>query len=243
MSHPDVERDYYSILGAGKTASQDEIERLYKRLARRHHPDRGGDAEEMKAINEAYRVLGNAATRRSYDSQRSYDSRHAYDSRHQRSEDALRAVLPPLSPPAALLPDTVLGRLLGALFFLLAGLVLLFLVRIYYIRFMWPILLVAALVVTFGVWKVHAVMVFARKRSCAITSRAALRVDPGTCVLVHCVLRRLWHLPPYERYLNSGVVSLIGFKSLSLFSCAFRVISWIRFYPRRNDDPRNRTLW
>jgi len=50
------------------------------------------------------------------------------------------------------------------LLFLLAGLVFLFLVRIYYIRFMWPIFLVAALVVIFGVWKVHAVMLFARKR-------------------------------------------------------------------------------
>src|SRR6266851_2562156 len=103
MSHPDVEKDYYSILGAGDSASQDEIERLYKRLARRHHPDRGGDAEEMKAINEAYRVLGNAAARR------------AYDSRHQRSDDALSAVGSPLSPPSALLPDTVPGRLVGAL--------------------------------------------------------------------------------------------------------------------------------
>ena len=54
--------------------------------------------------------------------------------------------------------------LVGALFFLLAGLVFLFLVRIYYIRFMWPFLLVAAFVVIFGVWKVHGVMVFARKR-------------------------------------------------------------------------------
>jgi DnaJ domain len=150
MQHADMEKDYYSILGAAKTASQDEIEQLYKRLAMRHHPDRGGDAEEMKAINEAYRVLGNAASRR------------AYHSRHQRSDDTLSAVGPPLSPPSALLPDTVLGRLVGALFFLLAGLVFLFSVRIYYIRFMWPIFLVAAFVVIFGVWKVHAVMVFAR---------------------------------------------------------------------------------
>ncbi len=152
MRHSDVEKDYYSILGAGETASQDEIERLYKRLAMRHHPDRGGDAEEMKVINEAYRVLGNAATRL------------AYDARHQRSDDALSAVGPSLSPPSALLPDTIPGRLIGALLFLLAGLVFLFLVRIYYIRFMWPIFLVATFVVIFGVWKVHAVMLFARKR-------------------------------------------------------------------------------
>ena len=150
MSFPDGE-DYYAILGAGKTASQDEIERLYKRLAMQHHPDRGGDVEEMKAINEAYRVLGNEETRRLYDSQ------------IPESDNALRPVVPPLSPPSALLPDTVAGRLAGASLFLLAGLTFLFLVRIYYIRFMWPILLAAALVVVLGVWKLHGVMVFARK--------------------------------------------------------------------------------
>jgi len=148
-----MEKDYYSILGAAKTASQDEIEQLYKRLAKRHHPDRGGDAEEMKAINEAYRVLGNAASRR------------AYDSRSQRSDASLSAVTvgPPLSPPSALLPDTVPGRLVGALFILLAGLAFLFLVRIYYIRFMWPLIVVAVFIVASGVWKVHKAVVFARK--------------------------------------------------------------------------------
>jgi DnaJ domain len=175
-----MEKDYYSILGAGETASQDEIERLYKRLARRHHPDRGGDAEEMKAINEAYRVLGNAAARREYDrnvvtrrayagdaAARDYEgsaaTRRAFDPRHQWSDDIPGSVGPPLSPPSVLLPDTVSGRLVGALFLLLAGVVFLFLVRIYYIRFMWPFLLLAAFVVILGVWKVHAVMVFARK--------------------------------------------------------------------------------
>jgi DnaJ domain len=150
MQPPDMEKDYYSILGATKTASQDEIDYLYKRLAMRHHPDRGGDAEEMKAINEAYRVLGNEASRR------------AYHSRCERSDDLLSAVGPPLSPPSALLPNTVPGRLVGGSFFLRAGLVFLFIVRIYYIRFMWPIFLVSAFAVILGVWKVHAVMVFAR---------------------------------------------------------------------------------
>ena len=118
MSFPDGE-DYYAILGAGKTASHDEIERLYKRLARQHHPDRGGDAEVMKAINEAYRVLGNE------------DTRQLYDSQIPEGVEALRPVIPPLSPPSALLPDTVSGRLIGASLFLLAGLVFLFLVRIF----------------------------------------------------------------------------------------------------------------
>lgn len=150
MSFPEGE-NYYAILGAQKTASQDEIERLYKRLARQHHPDRGGDAEVMKKINEAYRVLGNE------------DSRRLYDSQIPEWVEALRPVVPPFSPPSALLPNTVSGRLIGASLFLLAGLVFLFLVRIYYIRFMWPILLAAALVVILGVRKLHAVMVFARK--------------------------------------------------------------------------------
>lgn len=150
MSLPDGE-DYYAILGARKTASHDEIERLYKRLAKQHHPDRGGDADVMKAINEAYRVLENDDTRRLYDSQLPESVEH------------LRSAVPPLSPPSALLPDTVPGRLIGASLFLLAGLTFLFLVRIYYIRFMWPILLAAALVVILGVRKLHGVLVFARK--------------------------------------------------------------------------------
>lgn len=151
MSTRSNESDYYSILGAAETASQSEIERLYKILARQHHPDRGGDAEQMKAINEAYRVLRNADTRRVYDSLR------------QTVYDAPIAVTPPLSPPSTFIPESVPGRLAAALLFLLAALVFLFVVRIYYIRFMWPLVLVAVLVVVSGVWKVHKVMVFARE--------------------------------------------------------------------------------
>lgn len=147
-----AEKDYYSILGVDKTASQDEIERGFKRLAMRHHPDRGGDAEKMKVINEAYRVLGNT------------DTRDAYDSQRPRRDDVMHPVAPPLTPPSALLPNTTSGRLFGALLFLLGGLVFLFVVRIFYIRFMWPLLVISAFVVILGIWKAHAVMVFARKR-------------------------------------------------------------------------------
>jgi len=145
-------KNYYDILGSTEDASQDEIERLYKRLAIQHHPDRGGDSEYMKAINEAYRVLGNEFTRR------------AYDSRRKRTNEPVRAVVPPLSRPPTLLPNTMLGRLIGALFILFGGLLFLFLVKIYYLRFMWPIFLFAVLVVLLGVWKVHEVMIFARTK-------------------------------------------------------------------------------
>src|ERR1043165_10074691 len=60
-SEPD--KDYYSILGAGREATREEIERRYKRLAQQHHPDRGGDEEEMKTLNEAWRVLDRKSTR------------------------------------------------------------------------------------------------------------------------------------------------------------------------------------
>ena len=67
-------RDYYSILGVAKDASQDEIKKAYRKLAFKFHPDRNpnnSEAEEkLKLINEAYNVLGNEESRRKYDQQR-----------------------------------------------------------------------------------------------------------------------------------------------------------------------------
>src|SRR5947209_18052105 len=67
MKDSETGKDYYTILGAGEREAREEIERRYKRLAQRHHPDRGGDEEEMKSINEAWHVLGDANARRDYD--------------------------------------------------------------------------------------------------------------------------------------------------------------------------------
>lgn len=58
--------DYYSILGVPQTASADEIKQAYRKLAAKHHPDRGGDTTEFQKIEEAYRTLKDPAKRAQY---------------------------------------------------------------------------------------------------------------------------------------------------------------------------------
>src|SRR3989344_3198169 len=65
-----MKRDYYELLGIAKTASQDEIKRSYRNLARKYHPDvnkEHGAAEKFKEINEAYQVLSDPDKRSQYD--------------------------------------------------------------------------------------------------------------------------------------------------------------------------------
>ena len=68
-----TERSHYETLGLRPDATPAEIRDAYRRLARRHHPDRGGaDAAAMPLINEAYRVLGDPARRAVYDAATRY---------------------------------------------------------------------------------------------------------------------------------------------------------------------------
>lgn len=59
--------DYYKILGVSRTATADEIKKAFRKLARTHHPDAGGDEQKFKEINEAYEVLSDDKKRQMYD--------------------------------------------------------------------------------------------------------------------------------------------------------------------------------
>jgi molecular chaperone DnaJ len=59
--------DYYKILGVDKNASQQDIKKAFRNSAKKHHPDKGGDPEEFKKLNNAYETLGNEQKRSQYD--------------------------------------------------------------------------------------------------------------------------------------------------------------------------------
>lgn len=142
VSHYDSSKDYYSILGAQQDASPGDIERLYKRLAVQHHPDRGGDEEEMKSLNEAYGVL------------RDKDARKVYDAeRHKAASDESDVTAIHTSSPLEV--SAAAGQSLGAVLFIGAGLVLALLVRFQWIWFLWPLAILAVCLVAVGLIMAH----------------------------------------------------------------------------------------
>ncbi len=65
-----AKRDYYTVLGVAKSASEAEIKLAYRKLARQHHPDvdkSAGASERFKEVSEAYQVLSDVSKRKTYD--------------------------------------------------------------------------------------------------------------------------------------------------------------------------------
>ena len=78
-----TKRDYYNVLGVPRSASEDEVKRAYRGLARKYHPDvnKSPEAEDrFKEISEAYGVLGDPVKRQSYDRFGSAEGRSPFGS-------------------------------------------------------------------------------------------------------------------------------------------------------------------
>jgi hypothetical protein len=166
-----ADKEYYGLLGARDDATREEIGRRYKRLAAERHPDRGGCEEQMKELNEAYRVLADEGARRAYDARRRPPAAPAGEGGRAGEEfprgsfagDRLAREGFAPAPARAAQADAVWGRAAGAGLTIFAGLVLLLLVRTHYVVFLFPLALLACALVFFGVWMAHAAMVFARE--------------------------------------------------------------------------------
>ncbi len=146
MSQFDSNKDYYGVLGVDKEASRIDIERQYKRQASKHHPDRGGSEERMKSLNEAYRVLKNESLRNSYDETQRRPARHTFTPVTTSTVPTARDV-------------GVFGHCLSAGLCLFAGAFLLLLVRFQWMVFLWPLVILALLVLGFGVMLARSAMV------------------------------------------------------------------------------------
>ena len=64
-------KDYYDVLGVGRSATKDELKKAYRKLAMKYHPDRNPDdskaAEKFKELSEAYEILSDDQKRQTYD--------------------------------------------------------------------------------------------------------------------------------------------------------------------------------
>lgn len=60
-------KDYYATLGVDRNATQDDVKKAFRKLAQKHHPDKGGDEAKFKEITEAYATLSDDKKRKQYD--------------------------------------------------------------------------------------------------------------------------------------------------------------------------------
>ena len=79
--------DYYQILGVNSDSSQEEIKRAYRSAAMKHHPDRGGNQDLFKKINNAYETLGDPNKRAKYDMMKNSGSQFRFTSSDFNFED------------------------------------------------------------------------------------------------------------------------------------------------------------
>ena len=110
-----AQKDFYGVLGVSDKATQDEIKKQYRRLAKQYHPDANKNdakaADRFKEISEAYQVLGDEKKRRQYDEMRRLGAFDAFTSRGPRGGGSRAGA----SPGGARFEDFDIGGIGGGL--------------------------------------------------------------------------------------------------------------------------------
>jgi DnaJ-class molecular chaperone len=75
----DKGEDPYKILGVSSNTSSNDIKKSYRKLALKHHPDRGGDQVQFSKISNAYEILSDPEQRQNYDLQQKHGHNVGYD--------------------------------------------------------------------------------------------------------------------------------------------------------------------
>ena len=73
--------DYYETLGVSPTTGPEEIKKAYKRLAMKHHPDKGGKEEKFKEIQKAYEILSDPQKKQQYDNPDPFGGQNPFQGR------------------------------------------------------------------------------------------------------------------------------------------------------------------
>lgn len=71
--------DFYKTLGISEQATEDDIKKAYRKLAKEHHPDKGGDTKTFQTITEAYNTLKDPKSRQEYDLQRKFGPQYHFN--------------------------------------------------------------------------------------------------------------------------------------------------------------------
>ena len=135
MKKYDSKKDYYEVLGVSEEATEEEIDKAYRSVARARHPDGGGSEEAMKSLNEARDILRDLETRKAYDAERrppqiTYGTSAVYDPDAASNAGTLKI-------PVA--DEDMAGLVMGAATCFVIGLPLLLLIEFQWVFFLWPL--------------------------------------------------------------------------------------------------------
>jgi len=180
----DPEKDYYQILRVREDATQDEIDKMYRYQATKHHPDSGGNEDDMKALNEAHEILSDEETRRAYDAERKAYERSG-ENLHRRNEGSNESgrLRFHADLSGARSKEDFAGLFVGAAICFGLGLPFLLLVESQWMFFLWPLRILAIGLLGFGLYLAHAAFKVRQRYTMNRTGRRSrIRIVIGEAV-------------------------------------------------------------